>query len=310
MKDPFLEDCGGWTPAPDVLTRNKNYGFEGAYLWGRIRRLCQIGKGSYTISHEELGKRIGMSRRTVIKYLDRLIEDGYVEDLTPGVRNKAHAYSVKKGEDKILSGMQISHTESDLPIETPNPDALESDVGMRNLHSDDAEIAYLDKTGVQKLHTDYAKNAHPGMQNLHLNRESLETLKDTTPNGVGDKPPPEPDKPKKQLMGIFTTETGLKMPHRKSDVGFWWSSIREIYEIVDNDVGAGGDLIRRAVKKMRASGLTISSPNSIINICRALAAEKSVTRNGKSPHLSAEQLALAKQLDQELAQQTQWRNEQ
>lgn len=202
MTDSFLEDCGGWTPAPDVLTRNSNYGFEGAYLWGRIRRLCQIGKGSYTISHEELGKRIGMSRRTVIKYLDRLIEDGYIEDLTPGVRNKAHTYSVQRGEAKILSGMQISHTESDMSLEdTEGVEPEGIDVGMRNLHSEGAKIAHLDDGAVQFLHTDYAKIAQQGMQNLHLKRDSLETdlrdIKDSSPNGEeGDKPPPLPVEPK------------------------------------------------------------------------------------------------------------------
>lgn len=179
MTDSFLENCGGWTPAPDVLTRNKIYGFEGAYLWGRIRRLCQMGKGSFTISHEELGNRIGMSRRTVIKYLDRLIEDSYVEDLTPGVRNKAHTYSVKKGEVKILSGMQISHTKDDVSTENYKDLGPESHLGMRNLHSQDAKSAHPDLPTMQDLPTTYAKSAHPGMQNLHLKRDSLDTLKET-----------------------------------------------------------------------------------------------------------------------------------
>lgn len=101
------------------------------------------------------------------------------------------------------------------------------------------------------------------------------------PNGVGDKsPPPESDKPKKQLMGTFLAETGLKMPHRKSDVGFWWSAIGEIYNLVDNDVGRGSDIIRRAVKRMKADKLTISGPNSIINICRPLLASST---NGPCP---------------------------
>lgn len=185
--DSFLENCQGWTPSPDALVRKKRYGFEGAYLWGRLRRLCQLGKGTYTISHEALGNRIGMSRRTVIKYLDRLIEDGYVDDLTPDVRNKSHTYSVKRGEDKILlevqAGMQISHTETATPDEAKGVSAQDNGVGMRNLHTSDekgsAEIAQQDGLGVQDLHSGYAKNAQDGMQNLHLNRESLDTIKDT-----------------------------------------------------------------------------------------------------------------------------------
>lgn len=188
-------------------------------------------------------------------------------------------------------------------------EARKARISKRDNYPDDTEVQSVPDGKSAKCTDENQQSVLlTSVQNVPTPKDSLP--KDSkTPNGVGDKPPPEPDKPKKQLMGIFTTETGLKMPHRKSDVSFWWSSIREIYEIVDNDVGAGSDLIRQVVKKMRADGLTISNPNSIINICRTLAAEKSVTRNGKSPHLSAEQLAVAKQYDQELAQQTQRRNE-
>jgi hypothetical protein len=164
-----------------------------------------------------------MSRRTVIKYLDRLIEDGYVEDLTPGVKNKPHTYSVKCGEDKILAevqcGMQISHTESDI---IPQGVMQDKDVGMRNLHSESAEIAQPNgatmqelPTGRQNLHSDYAENAQDGMQNLHLNRESLDI--DSRDNKKSAATPPI--KPHSiPAVGVFVEVTGkycLSKPQMK-----------------------------------------------------------------------------------------------
>lgn len=186
MSDPFLENCGGWTPAPDELARK--YGFETAYLWGKLRRFCQLGGGTYTASHETIAHRVGMSRRNLIDRLNPLIKDGYVEDLDQGVKNRAHTYSVKKGEAKILSGMQISHTDNDIPTEADNVPVLDTELGMRNLHTngnESAEFAQPDGLGMQKLHTSSAKNAHQAMQNLHLKRDLKKETKETI-----ESPPP------------------------------------------------------------------------------------------------------------------------
>lgn len=105
------------------------------------------------------------------------------------------------------------------------------------------------------------------------------------PNGIGAEAPSptkkptkrvsqesEPDTPLKQLMSVFQQTTRLKMPKKKNDEGFWWSNIREIYHIVDEDVGRGREVIKRAVDKLRSEGLTIGGPQSIVNTCRAVAA--------------------------------------
>lgn len=276
MTDPFLEDCGGWTPAPDILA--KKYGFESAYLWGKLRRLCQLGNGQYTISPEALGKRFGMSRRTVIDRLKAMIRDGYVEDLTPGVRNKAHTYSVKKGEEKLVSGVQISHTKGDIPTEPNGLAASESDLDMRIPHSDNAEIAHQNDPGMQELPSRYAKNAHPGMQNLHLNRESLETIKET-PNGVGKKPSvqkvEDTDKttPLWQLMNEFVKLTGIQMPHGASRKGDWWEGIREIYETANRDVDVGKRLIRDAIEEARQGNWKVYRPGSLVRTAGRLMAK-------------------------------------
>jgi DNA-binding Lrp family transcriptional regulator len=202
MTDPFLENCGGWTPAPDELA-NK-YDFETAYLWGKLRRFCQLGGGTYTASHEAIGDRIGMSRRNLIERLNRLIKDGYVEDLDAGVKNRAHTYSVKKGEAKILSGMQISHTESDALPEAGNGASPDSDVGMRNLHTsevENAKFAHQDPPAMQNLPSESAEFAHQkpvGMQNLHLKRDSesinigINPSKESKRESGGQKTPARP----------------------------------------------------------------------------------------------------------------------
>ena len=174
MGDSFLDKAGGYTPVPDKLVRD--YGFEVAYVWGKVWRYCQMANGSCTASHETIANRAGMSRRTLIEKLNVLIRDGYIEDLTPGLKNKPHTYCTRIGEDKITSTMQISHT----------------DIDMRILHSEDVEFAQPEPSTMQNLHSQDAEFAQPTMQNLHLKKDSLDTLKDTktTSKEVGASPPP------------------------------------------------------------------------------------------------------------------------
>lgn len=128
-------------------------------------------------------------------------------------------------------------------------------------------------------------------------REGKVNLKESTPNGVGEKSPETPpdskpetlpdEKPdgKKALMGTFLTETRLTMPRKKNTVGFWWSSICEIYELAGRDVDVGQRLIRQAVKALKDKQLTIGGPESIIKTCRALAAGQTIGgNNGHETH--------------------------
>ena len=91
---------------------------------------------------------------------------------------------------------------------------------------------------------------------------------------------PTVDKPKTMLMGEFQEVTGLKMPRKKSDIGFWWSNIGEILHIADGDVERGKTIIRGAVEKLKADGLTIGGPESIVKTCRNIAASNNGSING------------------------------
>lgn len=118
----------------------------------------------------------------------------------------------------------------------------------------------------------------------YRNAEIEERKENTTPNGVGNKLPDQvdkPDGPKKQLMGMFNKTTNMQMPHRKTDVSFWWSSIGELYKMVNCDVDIGEYLIKQSVERMSQKGLDITSPNSILGYCRAILAEG----NGKKKRM-------------------------
>lgn len=270
MADSFLDSAGGFTPVPDKLVRE--YGFEVAYVWGKVWRYCQMANGACTASHETIAKRAGMSRRTLIEKLNVLIRDGYIEDLTPDLKNKPHTYCTTKGEGKITSTMQISHTD----ITTP---ASDTDVDMRILHSDDANNAHPNPSTMQNLHTQDAEIAQPTMQNLHLKKDSLETIKETkelTPKGVVTEVTPGA---KTILRDKFLELTGLSMPTSKGDVKFWWGNFGEILKLARGDPALACRWEGEAVGYMQSSHLTITGPKSIIGLIGALASGQTLEKS-------------------------------
>jgi hypothetical protein len=79
----------------------------------------------------------------------------------------------------------------------------------------------------------------------------------------------------------FRKETGLKIPPSMTEGGMrklWWNPIQEICGLCEYDESAAKRLISAAVERMRKQNLTISNPNSILNVARAIDAERKIPK--------------------------------
>lgn len=99
----------GFTPAPDVLI--EKYGYVTALVWGRIWRYCQMSDGVCRAKLEKIAAGLGMSERTLIRHIEPLVEDGYLKDLTPDLRNRPHLYA-DTGKLRIRISIEATMTES------------------------------------------------------------------------------------------------------------------------------------------------------------------------------------------------------
>lgn len=95
----------------------------------------------------------------------------------------------------------------------------------------------------------------------------------------------------------FTQETGVPAPptetekQRKAAGELWWANLRLICEMVEWKDYRVKALIREAVGRMRDGKLTISSPKSIVNTCRAIIGEtNSGIKSGPRPDTQREWL--------------------
>lgn len=94
--------------------------------------------------------------------------------------------------------------------------------------------------------------------------------------------------PKTELSNHFQELTGIPSPTRKTDVGFYWSSVQEILTLAGKDVEYGQRLIKESVEKLRQDNLTISGPNSLIKTIRALIGEHKSNQQSNGGSLPAD----------------------
>ena len=90
MSRTVLADVEGFTPCIDVIT--KEYGVMVSAVFGRIWRYCQGDRQVCNAALETIADDLRMGYNTVLRHVKQLVTDGYLEDLTPDLRNRPHTY--------------------------------------------------------------------------------------------------------------------------------------------------------------------------------------------------------------------------
>lgn len=105
----------GFTPVIDGLV--DEYGLITAAVYGIVYRYCQMENGYCNAALEKIGDRLGVSEKTIKRHLKTLCDDGYIEDLTPDIRNVPHKYIVT-GKIKIEGDLNTKGSENWLDTES------------------------------------------------------------------------------------------------------------------------------------------------------------------------------------------------
>lgn len=82
----------GFTPVFDAMVEVYQDKIR-ALVFGAVWRYCQLEDGVCKASLETIGKMIGVDKATVQRHVVVLCEDGYLRDLTPGLRHRPHVYA-------------------------------------------------------------------------------------------------------------------------------------------------------------------------------------------------------------------------
>lgn len=92
MSKTILAEVEGFTPLMDTVV--KDVGITAAAVFGRMWRYCQMSDGVCNASIDTIAEGLGdISRSTIIRHIETLIENGYIKDHSPDLRNHPHTYS-------------------------------------------------------------------------------------------------------------------------------------------------------------------------------------------------------------------------
>jgi len=127
-----LAEVGGFTPLIDHLLEDPEVGLMGAVLFGRVWRYCQGSYGVCSASKDTLAQNLGISRRSIIRHLQRLCALGYLDDLTPDLRNKPHTY---RDTGKIMVSVKFGVTESHSSVTESHSSVAQSHSSVTESHS-------------------------------------------------------------------------------------------------------------------------------------------------------------------------------
>lgn len=110
MSKTILAEVDGFTPLIDIVVSETN--LITAAVFGRMWRYCQMSDGVCKASLAQIGSGLGLDAATVMRHAHKLVEKGYLFDLTPKLRNHPHTYADtgKAGLSlKVLAGIAQSN---------------------------------------------------------------------------------------------------------------------------------------------------------------------------------------------------------
>ena len=90
MSKTILAQVAGFTPLIDGVVAD--VGLVSAAVFGKAWRYCQMSDGVCKASQDRLADELGVSRQSINKHIDKLVEAGYLEDITPDLLGLPHQY--------------------------------------------------------------------------------------------------------------------------------------------------------------------------------------------------------------------------
>lgn len=90
MSKTILANVDGFTPVIDGMI--PEVGAMTALIFGKAWRYCQMSDGVCKAAQDRIADELGLSRATINTHFAKLVEAGYLEDMTPDLLGMPHQY--------------------------------------------------------------------------------------------------------------------------------------------------------------------------------------------------------------------------
>jgi hypothetical protein len=160
---------------------------------------------------------------------------------------------------------------------------LVTNFAKRQKHIDTAERMKQYRERKKKKELQESDAIDKDMVTRNVTKRNIETDKeselDSTLKRVGETSPGSG--PKTRVKDRFLELSHLQMPNLKKDTSFWWAQFGEILKLARDDPALACNWQTEAISYMQANHLTITGPQSILGMIRALASGQSLEqKNG------------------------------
>jgi DNA-binding Lrp family transcriptional regulator len=206
MSKTILAEVDGFTPVIDTVVADTD--LVSAVVFGRIWRFCQMKDGICNASLETIAEDIGMDRASVMRHAKKLVDAGYLKDLTPELRNHPHTYA-DTGKASLhvgVSGVAHSNTGG---IE--NISVAESNVGVAQDNASVAEskLKIVLKKDSNKQDITREPFSKEKIKEITENTEAhiLAGMRGAESSWPGREKMPEPNR---DLLDMFVKVSGIK----------------------------------------------------------------------------------------------------
>jgi hypothetical protein len=254
MSKTILAEVEGFTPLLDGMVQEM--GLITAAVFGKVWRYCQMKDGLCNAAQERMAGELKITRVSMNMHIGKLVEAGYLEDLTPGHIGIPHQY--KDTGKAGLSNKLTGYTGVVNEIDNPCKNALQGVVNeidtkivlKKELREITRPLSKIDLDQCNAKIDAILKNERQA-QNTWSGREKI----------------PEPIR---ELLDVYVQITGQKPT--KGQLMDWLSTGQEWMELEIN----AGDL-RRAYARATPSdgrGFAVTRPGSLTTTAGAVAGER------------------------------------
>lgn len=284
------------TFTPIFETVAEDVGLESAAVYGQVWRRCREKgqQGKCRKSRKELAGPINVSVRTVDRHLIALVEAGYIEDETPGLRRQKHTYVCT---DKAIAATAVNRSaflgygQKVPPLWSESPITMvreSNDVVVRESDKDTALDTVQDRT---KTWGAFAPVCSSQSTEQRTENTAATTSPSETASAWGEHsaafqqalalPRRSGKAADFQALGeMLDREFGLHpMWHVASSVSGWCKGLEELGWAAEWN----HRIVKTAYRRMTHDGLVISSPFSLVKVTHALTAERRVREQRSVP---------------------------
>jgi hypothetical protein len=185
-------DIRYFTPLIDSVV--EVYGLVTAAVLGAALRYCQMEDEVCAAAQEKIAFRLGLSRATINTHLHILVQEGFLEDLTPDARNRPHVYKdTGKANIRVVVEARVGD-------------------GVKEIDTKPAEkgpgVKEIDST-VKEIDSGCQGDLHPGVKEIDMKKVSL---RDSSRDIPRNEEAPDPASPGEGVCAQIVRNNGVDPP--------------------------------------------------------------------------------------------------